>query len=505
MHNRLDSAGDYAHLAYETRASFGVNGANVSVGVLSDSVNYLTNSQIAGLVNVLPGQSGTNGTGEGTAMLEIVNDLAPGAQLYFATVQGGEASFASNILALRAAGCNIIVDDVIFADESPFQDAISAQAVNAVTASGALYFSSAGDSGSKDSGYAGTWEGDFVNGGEALGFGVTGSIHSFGSQDYDTVSSGTGALRLDFFWSDPLGASTNDYDVFVLNSSGSTVVASSTNPQTGTQNPYEDLNTVTAGELIVIVLHSGTGRFLHLETGRGRLSLSTPGNIRGHNSATNAFAVGAVNSSDAGGGTNAFRGGSQDPVALYSSDGPRQVFYQEDGTPITPGNFSSTGGAVRQKPDIAAADGVATDVPGFGFNPFYGTSAAAPHAAAIAALLESYNSTLTPAQIRTLLTNTTLVAGGGVARDSGYGLVMALPAMQAAPPPPLVLSGSISSNLFELSFEALLGQSYTVQTSPTPASNSWTTLTNFTAQTTNGAIFDTLANTPRFYRVQTTN
>ena len=39
------------------------------------------------------------------------------------------------------------------------------------------------------------------------------------------------------------------------------------------------------------------------------------------------------------------------------------------------------GGSVRQKPDIAAADGVSTAVPGF--SSFYGTSAAAPQAAAI--------------------------------------------------------------------------------------------------------------------------
>src|SRR6185436_4353917 len=91
-----------------------------------------------------------------------------------------------------------------------------------------------------------------------------------------------------------------------------------------------------------------------------------------------------------------------------------------------------SGGAVRQKPDIAAADGVATTVPGF--NPFFGTSAAAPHAAAIAALLKSYNPLLTTAQIRQVLTSSALeIEGPGVDRDSGWGLVMALQALAAAP------------------------------------------------------------------------
>jgi hypothetical protein len=56
---------------------------------------------------VLPGQAGSGD--EGSAMLEIVHDLAPGAQLMFATAFGSQASFAANILALRAAGADVTV------------------------------------------------------------------------------------------------------------------------------------------------------------------------------------------------------------------------------------------------------------------------------------------------------------------------------------------------------------------------------------------------------------
>jgi len=55
-------------------------------------------------------------------MLEILHDLAPGAELYFATAFGGVARFADNIRRLRAAGCDIIVDDVLYFVETPFQD-----------------------------------------------------------------------------------------------------------------------------------------------------------------------------------------------------------------------------------------------------------------------------------------------------------------------------------------------------------------------------------------------
>ena len=115
----------------------------------------------------------------------------------------------------------------------------------------------------------------------------------------------------------------------------------------------------------------------------------------------------------------------------FSSDGPRRVFYYANGTAITPGNFSSTGGTVRQKPDLAAADGVATAVPHF--QPFYGTSAAAPHAGAIAALLKAHNPSLTASEARTALTSGVLdIEAAGRDRISGVGLLMADLVLQAA-------------------------------------------------------------------------
>jgi hypothetical protein len=440
MNNTVDSEGDYTHQTHGARTTFGINGTGVKVGVLSDSVDYLTTSQIAGKVTVLSGQSGEPATGEGTAMLEIVNDLAPGAQLYFATGSSSDASFANNIQSLQAAGCNIIVDDEQHYDESPFQDGMIAQAVNTVTANGVLYFSSANNAGNKDDGTSGTWEGDFSDSGQtfpqSLSYPKGGRIHSFGSANYNTcLGSGPGGseLRADLFWSDPLGASTNDYDLYVVDPTGSSVVASSTDFQNGSQDPYESVGTITNGELIVIVKFSGVGRFLHLSTGRGLLSVSTQGSTGGHNCATNAFNVAATDVNNSY--PFAFSGGAANPVETFSSDGPRRVFFQANGTPITSGNFSSTGGMVRQKPDITAADGAATDFPNGGLNPFYGTSCAAPHAAAIAALLKSYNTNLTASQIRMVLTNATLdIMSPGADRDSGAGIVMALTALQSVEP-----------------------------------------------------------------------
>ena len=119
-------------------------------------------------------------------------------------------------------------------------------------------------------------------------------------------------------------------------------------------------------------------------------------------------------------------------METFSSDGPRKVFYQANGAPYTPGDVSSTGGIVRQKPDITAADGVqVTGVGGFP-SPFFGTSAAAPHAGAIAGLIKSANSLFTPAQIRTALTSTAVdIEALGTDRDSGAGIILALEAIKS--------------------------------------------------------------------------
>jgi hypothetical protein len=441
--NYVDIEGDTVHQANKARQVYGVDGTGVRIGVLSDSVDYLTNSVVNGFVTILPGQDGMPATGEGTAMLEIIHILAPGAQLFFATAGGGAANFSNNIVQLRAAGCDIIVDDSAYFDESPFQDGPIAEAVNTVIASGALYFSSAGNSGSLDRGTSGAWEGDFVSGGQApiTVYNKVGQFHSFGGgTNYNTVLPGGSDLRVDLFWSDPLGFSVTDYDLFVLDQSGN-VVASSTIKQAGKQDPYEHLDSLLPNERIVILKVSSSGSsggFLHLDVGRGRLSIGTAGRTRGHCCSSGAFAVAAVNAQNA----YPFPFAPQDLVESFSSDGPRRIFFQAGGLPITPGNFSSTGGTVRQKPDIAAADGVSTDFPLGELNPFFGTSAAAPHAAAIAALVKSFNPTLTPPTIRNILTSSALdIMSPGIDRDSGAGIVMALAALQATPliPPTITI------------------------------------------------------------------
>lgn len=444
----VTSQGVVAHAANTAVSSLHVDGTGVSVGVLSDSASptrvaaLIASGDLAANTTVLPGQAGpASGEDEGTAMMEIIHDMAPGAKLYFATAFISDASFADNIIALAAAGCKVIVDDVSYSEEPAFQDGIIAQAVNQVTAAGVIYFSSAANSGSLTKGTSGTWEGDFLDGGAVTGYlatiGETGRFHNFRTaaspQNYDVLTGATTDIVL--HWSDPLGASTNDYDLFVLNAAGTALLGFGADTQDGTGDPIEEAynpNGFAANSRIVVVKYAGAARAMHIDTERGTLSIATSGATLGHNAGANTVSMAATYWGSAKVGLRAFTG-MANTTETFSSDGPRKIFYQPNGTRITPGNllFATNGGLTLQKPDLTAADGVSTHTPGF--LPFFGTSAAAPHAAAIAALIRSARPDYTVAQTKTAMTATALdTVTPGVDRDSGYGITMAPAAVSYA-------------------------------------------------------------------------
>src|SRR5262249_3968260 len=114
------SQGDAIHRCDQARG-LGFTGAGVKVGVVSDGVDDLTSSQASGdlpAVQVLAAGSGD----EGTAILEIIHDCAPGAALAFSSDQGTSLAFIQSVNALEAAGAQIIIDDVGFPTEPYFQD-----------------------------------------------------------------------------------------------------------------------------------------------------------------------------------------------------------------------------------------------------------------------------------------------------------------------------------------------------------------------------------------------
>ena len=433
-----DFSGDVAHQANIARANFGFDGTGVKVGVLSSGVDSAASEQAAGRLPAVQVIAGQNGSGdEGTAMLEIIYTLAPGATLYFATSHGGEAIMTNNIQALEDAGCKIIVDDTAYAREPVFQDGMIAQKVNALAAAGVFYFSAAGNEGNLVKHTSGVWEGDFASATSlesvnALPPGT--DLNRFPNGSTDTIIFPSASRLYTLTWSDPAGRSTNDYDLFILDSTRTNVVAYSTDVQNGTQNPLEhisDLNRlVVQNDEIVIVRNPGAAiRALHLDAWSGQLASETSGSTAGHNAAAGAFTISAVNVRSAAGG--AFTGGTANPVEPFNSDGPRRMFFHPDGTEITPGNvlfgdFQNSGGLILNKPDFTAADGVATGLAML--TTFYGTSAAVPHAAAIAALVVQARPAITSDQMRAILSASALGPGSAY---YGAGIVMASRAVAA--------------------------------------------------------------------------
>ena len=251
------------------------------------------------------------------------------------------------------------------------------------------------------------------------------------------------SFRPSFQWDDPFftvsGVDT-DLNIFLLDSTN-TVVASSVETNITTQNPVEIINfTNTTGSQqnyeFVIVNDSGPNptRIKYVNFGSEPVFVEYDTNsptVNPHTAATNAQAVAAIPFFD------------QDTPEPFTSEGPSTFLFEPDGTRLaTP--------EIRQTPNIAAidatnttffpldADGLPDDIPEDldSFPNFFGTSAAAPHAAAVAALVQQANPTFTPQQVYNRLQSTAKdIAPAGFDEVTGFGLINAYDAIFGSPVP----------------------------------------------------------------------
>jgi hypothetical protein len=155
------SQGDVSLGSNSVRATTGLDGTGVTVGVMSDSYQCnpapfvpgaptTTAAQDEATQDVPPGvevldNGGCPASDEGRGMVQLVHDVAPGASQKFHSAFNGSVDFADGILELQEAGADVIVDDVIYFAENMFSDGIIAQAADQAVARGAAYFSSAGN------------------------------------------------------------------------------------------------------------------------------------------------------------------------------------------------------------------------------------------------------------------------------------------------------------------------------------------------------------------------
>ena len=450
----LVSEGDTQLNAATGRTHYSVDGTGITVGVLSDSYNYLgdaptdvTNGELPGATNPcgftgpVAVQADGGDTDEGRAMAQIVHDLAPGADLRFATAFNGEQHFADQILDLATAGARVIVDDVSYWDEPMYQDGVVGKAVEDVTTQGVTYFSSAANSNSIIGGNdVASYETPAFRSTTCPASVITfeGSPPGLVCHDFNpTVTTDntygitiSGAAQYVLGWNEPQFGITTDLDFCLLNHATGVVLGCSWADNLVTQKAYEMVSVSETGSVdLVVARYAGTAtpRLKFLSLGSGLTAVEYPTGsggdvvgptIFGHNASRSGATVAAIPYNNAS------------TLESYSSRGPATYCWGPvvGTTPAAPLSSCETATV-----DMSATDGVANSFFGGGSpNRFYGTSAAAPHAAAIAALVLQQRPCLAPAQVLAAMKTTAQPVGAFGADDIGAGRLDADAAIGAA-------------------------------------------------------------------------
>jgi hypothetical protein len=479
--------------ADKARGFFGADGRGVRVGVLSDSLSDTLGGTVADSIlrNASPQMSGDlpeeiyapdpgpgGGEDEGAAMMELIYDLAPQCDFSFASAFTSYAAFSENIELLWTDPqfpCDIVVDDVIYFAEPIYQDGPIALAADAAAKAGVPYFSSAGN----DSDLAHERQYIDINPGQDdMLYPPTGQdFHNFGaasgqdSQAWLTIRMESNAfLFASLHWDEPYGGGAaagpgamSDLDIYLTSSTdlpltepGNILTRSISFQGTPDQpdgDPYEVLqyrNSGSSAETVYLMIDHYAGRepvllrlWFSLSNG---VRIQEPGylgdrTVHGHAAAEDALAVAACH---------------------YIELDQNGAFFEPDDT-INVSPFSSLGGNLpilfssggirldepqtRFKPEITGPNASNTsffgrdvDYDNDNFPNFFGTSASAPHAAAVAALMLQLRPDLSSRDLYSALQ----LSAGDIEQPgkdflSGAGIINAFRALQTIASPRLYL------------------------------------------------------------------
>jgi hypothetical protein len=461
MVGKVTTKGDRAMRAQVARRNFRLDGRGIKIGVISDSYDALRDADTDIANGDLPGRNNPlgytkpvrvlkdlRGNDEGRAMLQIISDIAPGAELLFHTAyatpnQINERSFVNAVKALAKAGADIIVDDVGF-PTTIFQDGLAARTVDRVSKRGIAYFSAVGNDGNR------SYDSVFRPSNQFTFQGKTYEAHNFATDETVDLFQDVSLLWGDVIapmlgWDQPVGKIVSDLELFLVSNpqlpeaGGKVLAVSRTLFSKGVEQPIEQLfYEATANKTAYLIIAR-------------RVDAANPSNqikwISTANSADSNVIYEYVNDSNHE-SSNSF---GEDPSTIYGQPNAKGAIavgsVQVNRTPLfgvkppVLDDFSSRGGTpilldpqgrrlsppdVRQKPEFVAPNGVATTFQPF--NPFFGTSAAAPHAAAVAALIlqrAGGANRLTPAQIVKIMQDTAVPIDAEGNFRSGAGLIQA--------------------------------------------------------------------------------
>jgi hypothetical protein len=460
------------------REDFGTLGTGVTVGVLSDSFDSATESvrgepiasdaEADEMSHDLPGPGNTCSgqqapvnvvaeapepasgeaalTDEGRAMLQVVHDVAPEAELAFATAFTGELGFARNIELLAepvevgGAGAKVIVDDVAYPSEPFFQEGPIANAIRRVTEAGVTYLTAAGNNNLLETGTnreIASWERSRFHNtacpstlesrvreakADCMNFSPTATPDS----TFGITVRANSTLVVDLQWAEPWYGVQADLNAYLLDASGQVIVAHPyKNVGSGSavlDQPLEYLSWKNPSSTEPAKVQLVIDRCIHncnsaasvaaeprlkvalLENGNGVSRTEYPKSdpeagivvgptIFGHAGSTAAITLGAVYYAES----------PTEPKEpeRYSSRGPvAHYFGPVSGTAAA---AALEPGEAIAKPNLTATDCGATtffDELVDGEYSFCGTSEAAPHAAGVAALMKEADPLASPKGIR---------------------------------------------------------------------------------------------------------
>ncbi|NQT24380.1 S8 family serine peptidase [candidate division KSB1 bacterium] len=428
----VTTEGDGIHKTSDVRTTYSQSGSGIKVGIISDGVDTRSAAQAT---SDLPADdsgltilSNAIGGDEGTAMLEIVHDMVPAADLYFHDLGGNFVAFNSAISDLVSAGCDVICDDVGWLTQPFYEDGtVASHVASVLSANDIIYVSAAGNAGTSH------YQGDYTSLQET-------PLHTFSGDEnspylYLDMEIGESVIIV-LQWNDAFGSSGNDYNLFLFEATGETVVAQSVVVQDGNDDPLEVISyTAATTDDYPIVVQKTSGSTKNLEVyiypnGCSAYSnnISPVDAIFGHPAVVGAVAVGAV------------RVTTPTTIESFSSQGPCTITY--------PASVS------RSKPDIVGTDGgVITGAGGFGQLVvsdwrFYGTSASAPHISAVCAQLWAQLPGDAGDDIRDRILTTSVDLGtAGFDNVFGYGRADALAAFDTYTEPEIDVQRPASTSI----------------------------------------------------------
>jgi hypothetical protein len=371
MQGVIDTQGNAIHNADNARLNKGVNGLPIKVGVVSDGLSnwgpVVGTNDLPGIIDLPQGLG--NGD-EGTAMLEIIHDIAPGSPLAFCPSGTNYIAFANAITTLvQGFNCKIVCDDVGWYSEPYFFHGYVAQTIqNLGAGTNYIHVSAAGNDAAVHHQQVFT------------------DVNS--DRTHDPLLQATlppgGVLEVWLQWNDQV-PNYGNYDLFIEDGNGNTLAPSILNAggYPGEYVVYINQSGVSQTVDAVIKYVSGNAHrtlevFFELWNGANITVASQPNfsgtdAIFGQAALPSVVAVGAVDQANPA------------VIESFSSLGP----------------VSHIGSPPIQKPDVVGVDNVFVSVgltaPWSGFpTSFSGTSAAAPHIAGLLALAWSYSPGVSP-------------------------------------------------------------------------------------------------------------